>query len=231
MTLICAVKCKDGIVIGSDGQASIASVGGTIKHQIQKIHRIGDNTVFAASGTIGLIQKSMEIIMPHSKELDTCLTTAGLEAIKKELFPFLRGARKAYIGYNGKEEGSPTVNIVLCGLDSQKAVRIWHMAGDTHDEFIDVVGCYCSGSGETVGYALLKSFIPANCSLVVGQQVIYRTIMDTIKSLASGVGEPIDLWQMKDDGSIKQLGAKELGLLAKRYNEWKRTESGFLFNT
>ncbi len=228
MTIVCAIKCNNGIVVGSDGQASVNTTGGAIRHQIQKIYQIGDNAVFLASGTIGLIQKSMEIVKDHSKELDSGLNTGVLEAIKKGIFPIVKSARDTYIQYNNKTEGVPTVDILLCGLDKNRELRMWHMGADTHDEFIDVVGCYCSGNGETFGYSLLKSLMQSSSNIVSGKLIIYRTLRDTINSLAVGVGEPIDIWYIQDTGIIHKLSNKEIEELSKLYKNWKEMEANFL---
>ncbi len=228
MTLICAIKCNNGIVLGSDGQAAVNTTGGAIRHQIQKIHQIGDKTVFLASGTIGLIQKSMEIIKRNSKELDTGLNTNTLEKIKKEIFPLLKSARDTYIQYNNKTEGAPAADLLLCGLDKNKELKIWHMGADTHDEFIDVVGCYCSGNGETFGYSLLKSLMQSSSNVTSGKLIVYRTLRDTINALAAGVGEPIDIWFIQDTGLVHKLSNGEMDGLSTAYKKWKELEANFL---
>lgn len=228
MTIVCALKCNNGIVVGSDGQASVNTSGGAIRHQIQKIYKVGEGTIFLASGTIGLIQKSMEIVKKYSKELDLGLNTDTLELIKNDIFPIVKGVRDNFVQYNNKTEGAPAVDILLCGLDKDRTLRMWHMGADTHDEFIDVVGCYCSGNGETFGYSLLKSFMQSSSNLVSGELIIYRTLIDTINSLAVGVGKPIDIWYIKDEGTIHELSNSEMEDLSSSYKKWKEMEANFL---
>ena len=228
MTIVCAIKCNNGIVVGSDGQASVNTAGGSIRHQIQKIYQIGDNTIFLASGTIGLIQKSLEIVRKHSKELDNGFNPVALEAIKKEVFPIVKNAKDSYIQYTNKIEGIPIVDILLCGFNKDRELKMWHMGADTHDEFIDVVGCYCSGNGETFGYSLLKSLTQSSSNINSGKLIIYRTLRDTINSLAVGVGEPIDIWYMEDTGIIHKLSNKEIEGLLASYKKWKEIEANFL---
>jgi 20S proteasome alpha/beta subunit len=228
MTIVCAIKCNNGIVVGSDGQASVNTTGGAIRHQIQKIYQIGDSTVFLASGTIGLIQKSMEIVNNYSKELDSGFNADTLEAIKKGIFPIVKSARDTYVQYNNRTEGIPTVDILLCRFDKERKLRMWHMGTDTHDEFIDVVGCYCSGNGETFGYSLLKSLMQSSSNITSGKLIIYRTLRDTINSLAVGVGEPIDIWYIQDTGIIHKLSNEEIEDLSKSYKNWKEMEANFL---
>lgn len=228
MTLVCALKCNNGIVVGSDGQASVNTAGGPIKHKIQKIYKIGNKTIFLASGTIGLIQKILNVTNSHSADFDKELGINTLEDLKKEIFPIVVDAKEAYEKYNGKTEGIPAIDLLICGLDKNKSPRMWHMARDTHDEFIDVVGCYCSGNGETFGYSLLKSLMQSSSNLESGKLIMYRTIRDTIESLAAGVGYPIDLWYLKDSGEVHQLSNDELDGLAVAYKKWKSAEAKFL---
>jgi 20S proteasome alpha/beta subunit len=225
---VCALKCNNGIVIGSDGQASISTGGGAVRHQIQKVFQIGDNVIFVASGTVGLIQKSIEIIKSKSIKLNSGLDTKILESVKKDLFPILKNARDAYVQYNNKTDGIPTVNILLCGLNRNKELRMWHMGTDTHDEFIDAVGCYCSGNGETFGYALLKSLMQSSSNINSGKIIVYRTLRDTITSLAFGVGEPIDIWYIKDTGLVHRLSNEEIENLSRVYRDWKELEAKFV---
>lgn len=238
MTLICAMKCNDGIVLGSDGQASANTVGGSIKHQIQKIYQVGKESIFIGSGTIGLIQKSLNVINNHSEELADGLNYNSLESIKAEVFPIIKNARDSYIQYYNKSDGAPAIDFLLCGMDEYKNLRMWHFGPDSHDEFIDVVGCYCSGSGETFGYSLLKSLMQSSSNIRTGKLIVYRTIRDTINAMASGVGYPIDIWYIKSDLGvhggpnsrleIHRISNDEMEELSQLYKSWKKIDADFL---
>jgi 20S proteasome alpha/beta subunit len=238
MTLVCALKCNNGIVIGSDGQASVNTSGGAIRHNIQKIYKIGKHTVFFASGTIGLIQKCLQIVNMHAEELDKGFTLGTLESIRKSMFPVVKNARDSYVQYNNKTEGSPMVDMVLCGFDKSKEPRMWHMSADTHDEFIDAVGCYCSGNGETFGYSLLKSFGQSSSNVTSGKLIVYRVLRDTINSLAFGVGGPIDMWVVFDNRThrfskevVHRISNIEMENLSDLYKRWKEQEAKLLSET
>jgi 20S proteasome alpha/beta subunit len=60
MTLIVAIKCKDGVVIGADGAATYATPFGqqqTIRQTtVKKLEIIGENLVLGVSGPVGLGQ-------------------------------------------------------------------------------------------------------------------------------------------------------------------------------
>ena len=58
MTLLTALKCTDGIVMASDGQATVFSSGGPVRQRIQKIFKLSPNIMFGATGSVGTIQKA-----------------------------------------------------------------------------------------------------------------------------------------------------------------------------
>ena len=229
MTLICAIKCTDGVVLGSEGQAGVNTSGGTIRHQLNKIHRLGGNTLFMASGTIGLIQKSLDVMKKYSNELDNGITEDTIMIMKKDLFPIFKSAKDYYLQYSGKADGTPTVNIIVCGFDLFGKPRIWHISPDMHDEFIDVVQVYCSGSGETAGYTLAKSFIKKEITCSQGRLIMYRIIKDSIHAIANGIGEPIDIWEIKDTKEIHRDTTLDMEDLSNKYDLWKKTEEKFIF--
>lgn len=213
MTLIIAVKCKDGLILGSDGAATLKAGDTPIKAKMRKIYKLNDRTLFAAAGTIGLIQKSLEVFKKHSNTLGESLTFEKLAVVRAELFPFLKEAKDRYTQYNySKTEGVPLVDIVLCGYDEKGEPRIWHMAADTHDEFIDVVGCYATGIGAVVAYPLLRSLMPEKDKVDIAVIQVARIFNDSIKTCGMGISEPIDLWQVTSDA------------ITHKVNEWIHEE-------
>jgi 20S proteasome alpha/beta subunit len=228
MTLICALKCNNGIVIGSDSQATIQTAAGPIKYNIQKIYQIGKNILFAASGTIGLIQKSKSIIESYSELLNEGLTEKTMNDIKNDIFFIVKEAKDRYQQYYNKTEGAPDIDILICGKDKTDKSRIWHISADTHDEFIDIVGVYCSGSADGFGYALTKSFMQSASNIESGKLIVYRVILDAINSLGSGIGGPIDIWYIENDRNAHHLSNTEMEELFKKYIEWRKLEADFL---
>jgi 20S proteasome alpha/beta subunit len=228
MTLICALKCNNGIVIGSDSQASVQTAAGPIKHNIQKIHKIGKNTLFAASGTIGLIQKSKDIIESYSDILDGGLTNEVIGNIKNDVFLIVKEAKDKYQQYYNKTEGVPDIDILICGKDKTDKLRMWHISADTHDEFIDIVGVYCSGSADAFGYALTKSFMQSASNIESGKLIVYRVLLDAINSIGSGISGPIDVWYIENTCNIHHLSNMQIEGLFKKYMEWKKLEIDFL---
>ncbi len=234
MTIVCAVKCKEGIVLGSDSQATMATTGASIRHSMQKIYKIGEKTIFTGCGTIGLLNKARETIQRYSEDLDNGLRQETLDKIKKELYSILKEARDRYVDYERKTEGTPTIDIAICGVDPEGKFKIWHMGQDTHDEFMDTVGMWVGGSANTAGYILLKSYANTpygyqeeepkikECTLMV-----YRAIREVIATLATNVGGAIHIWYM-DNSQIYEFSYDDMNNINKRYMNWKKEEAELL---
>src|SRR2546421_3146108 len=58
MTLIIGVKCKDGVVMGSDSAATFSAMGqNTIRQDTRKLDILGESVIVGISGYIGLGQR------------------------------------------------------------------------------------------------------------------------------------------------------------------------------
>ncbi len=85
MTLVIALNCKDGIIMASDGQATVGSSGGLVRVEAEKIFKVNDTTLFGASGSVGNIQRSLEIIRTM-KDLEGDCNLTVMHNVKQQLF-------------------------------------------------------------------------------------------------------------------------------------------------
>lgn len=229
MTLIIALNCKDGIVVASDGQATSGSSGGPIKRKIQKIFKLGDNVVFGASGSVGTIQKSRDIIQQFSQQLNNGLDINTREQIRQQLFQIMRSELERHKTFHGKPEGAPLSDTLICVRHNDGSCKIWHIAPDCADEFLEELGYGCSGIGDTFAHTLLKNYYNNNLDIQGGKLVAFRIIKEAIEIGAYGLGEPIDIWALnKKDGIIEQITKEEIMALNDACLSWKETESAIL---
>jgi len=224
MTLIIALNCKDGIVMASDGQATGGSAGGPIRHRVRKIFKIGDNVIFGASGSIGTIQKSLEMIQVFSKDLTNGLTFDLKEKIRQQLFPLMKNELERHKAFHGESDGAPVADILLCVLNKDNSCNIWHIAPDCSDELLDDIGYACTGSGDVFAYTLLKNFDVKDLDIEKAKLVAYRIIREAIEIGAFGLGEPIDIWVINSNGKITQLSKEEIMGLSDTFATWKEIE-------
>jgi 20S proteasome alpha/beta subunit len=71
MTIVVGIKCKDGVVLGSDSSATfgVHPQMRTIEQRAKKTFIIGDNIIFSGTGQIGLGQRFGEIVERLSKKM------------------------------------------------------------------------------------------------------------------------------------------------------------------
>jgi 20S proteasome alpha/beta subunit len=230
MTLIIALNCKDGIVMASDGQATGYSAGGPIRHEVKKIFKIGENVIFGASGSIGTIQKSLEIIQAFSKDLSGGLTFNLKDRIRQKLFPLMKNELERHKTFHGEPDGAPIADILLCVLNQDGSCKIWHIAPDCSDELLDDIGYGCTGNGDVFAYTILKIFYVKDLDIERGKLIAYRVIKEAIEIGAYGLGGPIDIWSLDKKGQIKNATPEEIMALHDSYLSWKEAESE-LFKT
>lgn len=89
MTLIVAIKCADGVVLGADSASTYATALGqqtTIKQQTsKKLNIIGDHVVLSVSGPVGLGQSHRDEISAHLKTKNNLATWKDLAQAKQFL--------------------------------------------------------------------------------------------------------------------------------------------------
>lgn len=225
MTLVIALNCKDGIIMASDGQATGGSSGGPIRHRIRKIFKLADNVLFGASGNVGIIQRSKEVVEQFAQQLSTDGLSARIkDQIRQQLFKIMKGELERHKSFHGKSEGAPLADTLIC-VWQDGSCKIWHIAPDCADEFLEELGYGCSGIGDTFAHTLLKTYYFGGLDVEGGQLVAYRVIKEAIEVGAFGLGGPVDVWVMsKSNGEIKQLTEEEIMALDDSHLTWKNME-------
>jgi len=242
VTLIIALKCTNGVILASDGQATSIASGGPIKQKCRKIFKLPGNVLLGASGTVGVIQRCRDNIAKYSEEISEYgldySTEERIEGhikyitlrdkIKKLVFLINKGERERHKAFHGDERGAPLADIILVFYDkTQDKFRIWHVTPDGGDELLDELGYCCSGIGDTFGYAFLKNFYSEDLDIPTGTVIAYRVIREAIEIGAYGLGEPIDIWiieKEKNEIKVKQLSTDELNALHDTCCMWREAE-------
>ena len=231
MTLVIALSCKNGIVMASDGQATVGSSGGPVRVETQKIFKINENTLFGASGSVGTIQKSLQIVS-EIKDLESDWTPSLMNNVRSKLFPLYRGEVERHIVFHrtinpNQVPPPPIADIILCKVQEDGQNMIWHIAPDCSDELLHELGYGCTGNGSIFAHTLLKGFDIKNMTTEEGKLLAYNTIKLAIETGAYGLGEPIDIWTItknKEKVEIHRLSKEEMMALKDAWVSWKETE-------
>lgn len=232
MTLILALACKDGIVMASDGQATLMSSGGPVRQRANKIKQIGQSILWAGSGDVGFLQK----IEKNVNELPSELKEAEFEKLKKFFINTVHVLRKEALESStdlyGKEKGereATSADLLFC--DYGHVARILHITPDATDEELQDFGYGASGIGDTFAYTLLRGKELHDMSCREAKVLAYRVIYEAIEVGAFGLGEPIDIWAIckskgKNGECIKanRLSSSEIAAVRDTYLSIKEAE-------
>jgi len=208
MTLIIAIKCKDGLIFASDGQATSFSSGGPIRQKYKKIYQL-EKLLVGASGTIGTIQRCRDCIERYAKTISDGSLNSLIsdilpdgrvqnipvrDKIRQLVFRINKDELERYKVFYGREEGAPLADILVALYDNEEnTFRIWHVRPDGGEELLDELGYGCTGIGDIFAHAFLKDYYTSDLDVEKGKLVAYRVIKDAIEVGAFGLGEPIDI--------------------------------------
>ena len=233
MTLVIALSCKNGIVMASDGQATVGSSGGPVRAETQKIFKINANTLFGASGSVGTIQKALRTVQSIA-DLESDWNPTIMHNVKQQLFRIYKSEIERHMAFHrtinpNQVPPLPIADILLCKVQENGENIIWHIAPDCHDELLHELGYACTGNGDIFAHTLLKGFDIKNMDLEEGKLLAYRTIRLAIDTGAFGLGEPIDIWTIekeKEVVKIDHLSPEKIMALKDSWIAWKETEKG-----
>ena len=231
MTLVIALNCKDGIIMASDGQATVGSSGGPVRVETEKIFKVNDTTLFGASGSVGNIQRSLEIIRTI-KDLEGDCNSAVMYNAKQQLFSIYHADLHRHVTFyktiNPNQIPPPPIaDVILAKLQENGEKIIWHIAPDCSDELLQDLGYACTGNGDIFAHTLLKGYEIKNTDIERGKLLAYNTIKLGIEVGAYGLGEPIYIWFIKktENGiEIKKLLGEEMMALKDTWLSWREIQ-------
>lgn len=212
--------------MASDGQVTSSSSGGPVRHAMPKIEKLGSDKLWAASGSVGLIQKVAEAFQTIPAELlNKSLNDAQLrQTILQMVYQIRRSELERHRGLYGpgRNHEAQVADIVLAEYQNGNVI-IWHIFPDCQDIRQEFFGYGCSGSGDIFAHTLLKHHKVRELKVKQGALVAYRVIRDAIDVGAFGLGEPIDIWIIDGQG-IKQMSRDEMLALRDAYSTWVEAE-------
>jgi 20S proteasome alpha/beta subunit len=234
MTLIVALKCKDGIVFASDSLATVevsitSGVKIPIKHTVTKIQPLGDDKLWAASGTDSVIQEFERYLGTLQSNSLSFSDKKAMSELREKWTAILESAsrRQQQIRHIPAKlipkEDLPSAEVLIVGYegiveDNYERPRIFHL--DTDGELMYWENEY---SHKAIGYEVLaettlKQFEKIEYSKWQGCLIAYKTLADAI-NVSPKVGGDIVIWTIDKDG-IYPLDANQIENLKRTYAWW-----------
>jgi proteasome beta subunit len=223
MTVVLAVRCADGVVLGSDSQGTDTS-GGNIavatRITVQKLFPLGTHIAWGATGGTGITQRFQHFCTTVDQtQLDRPIedlraTLRGFQsdlqrAVQQEIIP-------------GFQE-IPQLGVLLAGFSGGRPWILELTPGGEDTEYPDY---YAVGSGGVFARQAMASvahYDLPNRNLSEAQVIVWRALDACIEAAAWGLGRPIWLYSITADGA-SSLPEDEWRAVGDSVNAWKEAE-------
>lgn len=205
MTLIINIKCKNGIVVAADTLGTIPTVSGIkIGFGANKIFKIGNHALFSGSGSIGTIQRAVDILQEYSARIDKGLDTKLRNEIIKKLGKAYNERLDTYRIFHkdDKEKNGWTANIMIACLDKNTGKPVlWQIPSDLNDEILKDLDYYAAGIGDMAAYALLKHLYKKDVDIEKGM-ALAQQIVQTVSEINPFVGNKATIAYLDHKGNL-----------------------------
>jgi len=215
MTLIIGIKCKDGVVMGSDGAATLGTMGqNTIVQPIRKLETISNSIILGVSGPIGIaqifkgvIEKLWEDQKFHNKE-----SYEAMEFLSNSLWEHVKPEfQKASIAKDviGNIASISAICSILIAIPiSKKPCLIQFNQQCSPEEATDNLPFVSIGSGQKIADPFLaflrRIFWPNKLpTLAEGVLTVLWTLEHAIITNPGGVSEPKQIVTIEKENSNK----------------------------
>ena len=217
MTLIIGIKCKDGIAMGSDGAATLGTMGqNTIIQPTKKLEIVSDSIILGVSGPIGIGQIFKGVI----KKLWDDNTFSGkepyeaMEILSISLWKHVEfEIQKASIAKNIL--GNIALNSALCSalivLPISKKLCLFQFNQQcSPEEATDNLPFVSIGSGQNIADPFLAFqrwifWIDKLPSLEEGIFTVFWTLEHAIRTHPGGVSEPKQIVTIKKENNKYEI--------------------------
>jgi proteasome beta subunit len=208
MTLILAISTNEGIIMASDGQVT----AGLIRSTSAKIFRLNSRCLWAASGELALIQRVEERLrnLPENESLSQLRDRIG-ELVKQCLTELLRLDFRTQFLPQHPDHLLQLHPGDFVFAEALPAPCVLHILANGTPEWI-INRPFATGSGDLFAYALLQKYRGEQLSLDKASLLAYKVIEEAISVGAYGLGPPIDVWKITNNGLHQMEEAEKAGL-------------------
>lgn len=226
MTVVLAVVCSDGVVIGSDSQITESSRG--MSFPAQKLHPLGSCAAWGGSGARGVLEDLRPIL---DGDAPAILEAPNIgDEIQERVVPILKKHYANYIeDVPGQGDGGGVSAYVLAAGVSQGKKWVVEVNPNGLIGRYDDVGFHAIGSGAAMAQqagALLSHFRMTERSVDHGVVAVVR-VLDALAATSPSVGGPIDVARIVEEGA-HHLDEKEIARARKDAARWQKGEQEVL---
>jgi len=196
MTLIVAIKYKDGVVMGTDKRIVSRGIAPLKRDEERKIEQISKNAAIVCAGLIGMINKLIHDLKGNYRTNEDASIIDIVINIEDELWTFYRRYKERFDG------DTSSFPIAIVG-EKDKIYRIF--PNGYSEEFDTYV---CEGSGKPYGDSILGEYYRKGMELEEALNLAIFTVLQTSK-FDPYVSESMSIAWIDADG-FHELSEKEI---------------------
>ena len=231
MTLILGLRCKDALLLVSDGQATANTSGQPTKLPTRKLYTAWQNLAWGGSGSVGLSQH-VEHALLNTYPQSTRFLKKKRHELRKDLVDLIAKTIRPVLGnvLQLPNVPLPTLGILIVAWATDGPM-ILEISQNLSDQDHGQHGYSAIGSGDIFPYFAMTSIAHygiAERSLAEAKMIAYRIVDDAIKVAAYGLGPPIQMIEVvKSDSEVTahELSSADLEILRDKVQEWKEVEA------
>ena len=219
MTLVLAIRCRVGVVLASDGQATTDAAGQPTRQEVQKLFDVGGRIGWGSAGSVGLQQALGERLDAEAERLVADRDPRA--ALVETVIPIQQRALRDFVPHPGAP--APELACVFCWMDPEGRPRIFSVprTGSEH-QLHD--GHAAVGTGDIFADFAMVSVAhlgTPDLSLEQAKMVALKAIDDAISVAAVYLGPPIQMAVVTASGVTSVPRAEIEGGLSDSVDAWK----------
>lgn len=219
MTLVLAIRCREGVVLASDGQATTDAAGQPTRQSVQKLFDLGGRIAWGAAGSVGLQQALAE---RFAAELEHVVAEPDPRAaLVDAVIPIQQRALRDFVAHPGAHP--PDLACVFCWLGADGRPRIFSVPRTGSDHQLHD-GHAAVGTGDIFADFAMVSVAhlgTPDLSLEQAKMVAFKAIADAIDVAAVYLGPPIQMAVVTAAG-VRAVPKTEIeGGLSDSVDAWK----------
>jgi proteasome beta subunit len=222
VTVVLAVRCEDGIVLGSDSQITESDRG--MSYPARKLHALGDHAAWGGSGARSVLH---DLEVQFAAEADEIVGARDVaRALQERVVPALRHHYELFIPeVPGEEvEGGPSAYVLAAGYSHGEPFIIKVDPTGLVGRYEDV-GFHAIGSGAPMAQqagALLGHFQMAERDVDYGVMAVVR-VLDALAVSQPMVGGPLSIVRMTADGA-EHLDDDRIDEVRQHVERWEEAD-------
>lgn len=228
MTVVLALRCRDGVVLAADSQITDSARG--LSYPSQKLHSLGDTAAWGGSGSRAVL---LELESKFTESAASVLGAANVgRAVQEQVVPLLRHHYDSFIAEVPGEQATgatPATYVLTAGHTTAGEPFIVDV--DPHGLIgrYEEAGFHAIGSGAAMAQqagALLAHFEMTERDVDHGVLAAVR-VLDALRITSPSVGGPVDVYRMTPDEATP-LSEQEIAKVRRRVEAWEELEKEVL---